>query len=348
MRIAIIGAGFFGATAALKLSKSHDVDLFEKKKDILNGASKINQFRFHLGFHYPRSKKTLDEIKVSYKLFSNFFSNKVFESTLNYYGVANKGSKISYSLYLKILKKFNLKFKITNLKFDQVSNLILTDEKVLNYFKFKKIMKKKLKQSKVKLYLNTKFKKNQINDYDKIIICTYSSNNEVLNNFTETKNLKKNRYELVEKIVVKLPNKYRKKSYVIIDGKFVCLDPYLGTNYHLLSDVKHSKIEVIKKKKPIFKSIKKKYLNDKLHKNLKISNFKKFINHSSNYLPFLSEAKYIGSMFIVRALKLNVEKTDERTGEIQQVNNKFISVFSGKWNTCVYVANKLNKLLSND
>ena len=143
-----------------------------------------------------------------------------------------------------------------------------------------------------------------------------------------------------------MPIKYRKKSYVIIDGKFVCLDPYLGTNYHLLSDVKHSKIEVIRKNKPAFKSNKKKYLNDKLHKNLKISNFKKFIKHSSSYLPFLNKAKYIGSMFIVRALKLNVEKTDERTGEIQQINKKFISVFSGKWNTCVYVANKLNKLLS--
>ena len=34
MKIAIIGAGFFGATAALKLSKYHDVDLFEKKNDI--------------------------------------------------------------------------------------------------------------------------------------------------------------------------------------------------------------------------------------------------------------------------------------------------------------------------
>jgi len=83
MKIAIIGAGFFGATAALKLSKYHDVDLFEKKKDILNGASKINQFRFHLGFHYPRSKKTLNEIKSSYKLFINFcnFSTKYNFST---------------------------------------------------------------------------------------------------------------------------------------------------------------------------------------------------------------------------------------------------------------------------
>ncbi len=345
MRIAIIGAGFFGTTAALKLSKNHDVDLFENKKDILNRASKINQFRFHLGFHYPRSKKTLDEIKSSYKLFINFFSNKVFEKTSNYYGVSNKGSKISYSSYLKILKKFNLKFKVTKNKFKNVSNLLLTDEKVLNYFKFKEIVKKKLKKSRVNLYLNTEFNKKKVNDYDKIIICTYSANNKILNYLSKVKNTKKNRYELIEKIVIKLPNKYRKKSYVIIDGKFVCLDPYLGTKYHLLSDVKYSKIEVIKKKHPIFKSIKKKYLNDKINKNLKISNFKKFINHSSYYLPFLKDAKYIGSMFIVRALKLNVEKTDERTGEIQQIDKKFISVFSGKWNTCVYTANKLNKLL---
>ena len=346
MRIAIIGAGFFGATAALKLSKSHDVDLFEKKKDILNGASKINQFRFHLGFHYPRSKKTLDEIKSSYNLFINFFSNQVFEKTQNYYGVAEKKSKISYSSYLKILKKFKLKFKITKLKFKNVSNLLLTDEKILNYFKFKKILKNKLKKSNVKLYLNTQFQNNQIKDYDKIIICTYSANNELLNNFLKIKKVKKNRYELVEKIIVKLPSEYKNKSYVVIDGKFVCLDPYLGTNYHLLSDVKNSKIEVIKKNKPLFRSFKRKFLNDRIHKNLKISNFKKFIKHSSHYLPFIKKAKYIGSMFIVRALKLNVEKTDERTGEIQKINKKFISVFSGKWNTCVYVANKLNKFLS--
>ena len=346
MKIAIIGAGFFGTTAALKLSKHHDVDLFEKKKDILNGASKINQFRFHLGFHYPRSKKTLNEIKSSYKLFINFFSNKVFEKTSNFYGVSNKGSKISYKSYLKILKRFNLKYKVTNQKFDNISNLLLTNEKVLNYFKFKQIIKNKLKNSGVNIYFNTQLKKNQVNNYDKIIICTYSANNKILSNLSRVKKPKKNRYELIEKIVIKLPRKYKKKSYVIIDGKFVCLDPYLGTNYHLLSDVKYSKIEVIKKNNPIFKSQKKKYLNDKINKNLKISNFRKFIKHSSYYLPFLKNAKYIGSMFVVRALKLNVEKTDERTGEIQQINNKFISVFSGKWNTCVYVANKLNKLLS--
>ena len=60
----------------------------------------------------------------------------------------------------------------------------------------------------------------------------------------------------------------------------------------------------------------------------------------------LKDAKYIGSYFVVRTLKKNVEKTDERTGEIQIIDQKFISVLSGKWNTCVHVANKINKILS--
>lgn len=346
MKIAVIGAGFFGSTIAIKLSKKHTVDLFEKQNDILNNASKINQFRFHLGYHYPRSYKTLKEINSSYKLFINFFSHKVLGNTKNYYAVANEGSKVNYKNYLKILKKFRLNYKISKTKFPQISNLILTNEKILNYFKFKNILKKKILNSDVNLLLNTELKRQDIKRYDKIIVCTYSSNNQIIENLAKKKNLTKHKYELIEKIIVKLPKKYKQKSYVVVDGKFVCLDPYLGTKYHLLSDVKYSKIEVIEKYKPFFISSKKRYLNNTIIKNLKISNFKKFIKHSSYYLPFLKEAKYVGSFFTIRTLKLNVEKTDERTGNIDNIDKKFLSVLSGKWNTCVHVANRLNKLLS--
>ena len=210
-----------------------------KKKDILNKASKINQFRFHLGYHYPRSKKTLKEINSSYRLFIKFFSNSVFDKTTNYYAVANKNSKVSFNNYLKILKKFKLRFKILNKKFPKISNLILSEEKVLNYFKFKKILKKKLEKSRVNLYLNKELKKKDIHKYDKIIICTYSQNNTILEKLSSPKKLEKKRYELIEKIIIKLPKKFKNDSYVIVDGKFVCLDPYLGTKYHLLSDVKN-------------------------------------------------------------------------------------------------------------
>jgi len=346
MKIAIIGAGFFGTTIAIKLSKTHSVHLYEKQNDILNQASKINQFRFHLGYHYPRSKNTLIEINNSHKMFNEFFSNKVFENTKNYYSVSKKKSKITFKKYINILNKFKLYYRISKTKFPETSNLILTREKILNYFKFKKILRQKLKNSNVKTYFKRELKKKDLNKYDKVIVSSYSSNNQILDKLGVSKNLTKHRYELIEKILIKLPKKYQKISHVVVDGKFVCLDPYLGTKYHLLSDVKYSKIEIIKKIFPLFRSTKKKYIDNKIHRNLKKSNFNKFISHGSKYLPFLKKAKYIGSYFVIRTLKENVEKTDERTGEIQIINQKFISVLSGKWNTCVHVADKIHKILS--
>ena len=43
----------------LQSNGNYDVDLYEKEKTILCGASRANQMRFHLGYHYPRSLKTL-------------------------------------------------------------------------------------------------------------------------------------------------------------------------------------------------------------------------------------------------------------------------------------------------
>ena len=100
MKIAIIGAGFFFNNCS-KVERTGN--LYEKEINILNGASKVNQFRFHMGFHYPRSQRTIKEIKSSYKLFLNFYSNRVFGKTKNYYAVSNKGSKTSYNKFLKTI-----------------------------------------------------------------------------------------------------------------------------------------------------------------------------------------------------------------------------------------------------
>ena len=47
MKIAIIGSGFYGCSLAIILSKKNQVDVYEKEKDIFNGASSCNQFRYH-------------------------------------------------------------------------------------------------------------------------------------------------------------------------------------------------------------------------------------------------------------------------------------------------------------
>ena len=341
MKIAVIGSGFYGSTLALLLSKDHEVELYEKENTIFNGASSSNQFRFHSGYHYPRSQKTVNEINKSKDDFVSFFGKKIFEKTVNYYPVAKEG-KINFKKYEKFLKKNKLPYKKINLfkKVSTIENSILTNEKILNFFKTKKFLLKNIKKKNIKLILNKEFKKKYLVKYDKIIVATYSNNNRVLNSLG-IKNLKIFKYQLVEKIVIKLPKKYKKKSFVVIDGDFVCVDPFLGTNYHLLSDVKLSKLETVISKFPRFKSYKSKFLNKGIIKNINISKFYSFINRSSKYLPFLKNSKYIGSMYVVRALKKNVEKTDERTSSVYFHNKKIISIFSGKWNNCIYLGKNL-------
>ena len=341
MKVAIIGSGFFGITLGLILSKKYNVDIYEKEEKILCGASSANQFRFHLGYHYPRSQKTIIEINKSKNLFILFYGDQIFGKTFNYYLVAIK-SRVNYEKY----KKFLIKNKLFYLKKDLFINnkfiekTIITNEKILNIFNFKKIILNKIKKSKLNLKLKTEFNKKNIKEYDKIIVTTYSNNNLVLKKLG-IKKLQDYKFELVEKILIKLPKQYLKKSFVVIDGNYVCVDPYLGTKYHLLSDVKLSKLETQIGKFPIFKNKNRIYLNKGIIKNIRISRFEKFIDRSSSYLPFLKNAKYIGSMFVVRTIKKDKEKTDERTSSIHFHSKKILSVLSGKWNNCVYLAKKL-------
>ena len=347
MKIAIIGSGFFGSSLAMILSKNHQIDLYEKKNELMCGASRANQFRFHSGYHYPRSQKTVKEIKKYKKIFTNYFGLRIFNQTQNYYSIAAKNSKVSINQYIKFLKKNDLYFKeYRNSKFfsNEISSSFRVKEKILNYFSIKEIIKKKITKMNINLKLNNQLKKKNLKDYDKVIICKYSNNNKILKSFG-INNLKKYKYELVEKIIISLPQNYKKKSFVVLDGNFVCVDPYLGTKYHLLSDVKFSKLEIINSHIPNFKHKNKRFLNKGIIKNKNYSNFEKFKKNSSKYLPFIRHAKYIGSYYVVRMLKTNVENTDERVNAINVINKKLITVLSGKWNTCVGLAQEIKKLL---
>ena len=139
-KIAIIGAGIYGCTLALILNKKFDVYLFEKRNDILNGVSKMNQFRFHLGYHYPRSSKTINEVQNQHREFLKFYGTNIYGQSKNYYSVPRDKTKINFQRYLNILKKNKLYYKKvykSNYISNKIKGLILTDEKVLDYFKFR-------------------------------------------------------------------------------------------------------------------------------------------------------------------------------------------------------------------
>ena len=57
----------------------------------------------------------------------------------------------------------------------------------------------------------------------------------------------------------------------------------------------------------------------------------------------MDKAKFVGSFYLIRAIELNKENTDERLNRIDFVNKKIITLFSGKWNTSITTAKELLK-----
>lgn len=343
MRFAIIGGGFFGIAAALEIKKKFknaELDLFEKKSDLLLSTSGKNQFRCHMGYHYPRSKITIRECLDSYSSFKDNLSN-TFLTSKNYYAISKKNSKINFNDYLDVLSDMNLKFDIVKPNFfkrDTVQGVIEVPEKIINISKVRNILKSKLYSENVNVFYNVNIKINDhfMKSYDHVVLTTYSENNENIKNI---KGIKKDKifYQLVEKIVVKPPKNLVKKSIVILDGSFFCIDPYETKNLSILGSVKNS---VIKDANKIYANdiLQHKHLDKYLVNDSKNSQFKKIKSDFCNVFKNFEKTKYFKSFYTIRSTYKN--KNDDRITKIIPYKNLSI-IHSGKWINCFMAGKKL-------
>ena len=124
MKIAVIGSGISGLSAAHFLSKKHKVDLFEKKNHFGGHSytveiSKNNSndlISIDLGFivfnktNYPNLIKLFNSLGVSYEKSNMSFSVSVKNSNIEYSGsglrglFANKHNILSYN-FLKMIRE---------------------------------------------------------------------------------------------------------------------------------------------------------------------------------------------------------------------------------------------------
>jgi len=78
LNIAIVGAGWYGCHLALSLLQAgHEVTLFEATDSTISGASRKNQNRLHLGFHYPRNYPTREQSRDGFEWFQEHYSHLV-------------------------------------------------------------------------------------------------------------------------------------------------------------------------------------------------------------------------------------------------------------------------------
>tara|TARA_B100000242_G_C43003086_1_gene466096 strand:- start:173 stop:1228 length:1056 start_codon:yes stop_codon:yes gene_type:complete len=344
--IAIVGAGIFGTTSAIRLAgKGHKCTIYEKKDSILSCASRVNQYRFHRGYHYPRTVETVKQLNKTSKRFQEEYGEAINFDLTNIYALAKEKSLVNLDQYIDFLEVNSLSYKILDshlsLKRDMFSAIFEVQEGLINFSIIKKIIGERINKCKnLNIKLNTTFHKQFSDKYDFVIICTYGFSSNLLP--YEMK--KKYKFQLIEKPVVKPHKSLNNQSIVIVDGPFMCIDPLLGTSYSVLGNVKHAVYQSSCGYEPesIPSTVDITPWED-IKKSSK-SRFQMFIDHGKEYIKNFEKCEFKYSMSGYRVINPNREKTDDRPTYINNCG-KFFEISSGKIDTCSWTADHLAKLI---
>ncbi len=358
--IAVLGAGFFGIMAAIKLAeRGFIVTIFDKNKDIMLGASYINQNRIHLGYHYPRSEETAKSSFIYQKAFCNLFKDCVVTNFDHYYCVAKKNSLVNGQQYKDFCKKLDLPFieefpqNITCSK-EEIETCLKVPEHIYDANKLRELLRTQiLNEDTIILTLSTevtaiknggkgfeitstKDGKIQKSKFDAIVNATYSNINKMA--LMAGFSVKDYQYELCEVPIVKVPWEIR-TGCGIMDGPFFGILPFGFSNNYMLYDVEISVIERFVGKLPTFKhSIS--YYDETPRKEERI---KTYLNKAKKYIKEMDKCKYLYSAYITRIVLPNRDKDDARPTEIVFHGQGFWSIFSGKLSAAIPASEKITE-----
>jgi len=351
-KIVIVGAGIFGITTAIKLAENgYSVKIFEKNRNIFSAASGINQYRLHRGYHYPRGPDTAQSCKENVGDFYNEYDSSVIYNTEQHYCISRRDSFVTAEEYIDFCGKIGLNYREQYpifLRENSVDICIKVDEHLFDLKKLIYLIKKKIAKLPIKIEFGIQAEEKHLAKYDYSIIATYTYNNHFLSDFPERE--RKYQFELCEKPVARLPIQYRGKGIVVMDGPFLCFDPYGNTGLHVMGHVEHAihQTNIGLEPAPLENDNFKTLLNNGIVENPSITNFPLFINAATEFFDGIEKAEHVGSMFTYRTVLPFMDDTDERPTIVEKVADDRILLFSGKIPTCIDAAKQVVQLISVD
>lgn len=319
----IIGGGFYGCLIAEFLKrKFHRVALLEKEDGLLKRASYANQARIHNGYHYPRSLLTATRSRVNFPKFVRDFRSAVDKDFTKIYAISKIASKVNSDQFVKFCKRINAPIKPASDKIqglfnkDFIEEAFVVKEYAFNALGLRSIVRKRLNSSNVKIFFKTNVRKVTQKDKDQLLVhtasgktfctkllfnCTYTNINSILKESGLP--IIDFRHEVTEMAIIKIPDHLKKFGVTVMDGPFFSVMPFPSLKTHSLSHVRYTPHSSW--------SDKKEYKNPDMLRGFKLkSNFPFMIRDAARFIPSLSGAKYLSSIYEFKTL-LPINEIDD-------------------------------------
>lgn len=317
--VIVVGGGFYGCAIAIFLADCYkNVVILEKEKDLLTRASYKNQARVHNGYHYPRSFLTASRSHANHSKFTRDYKEAIEKNVKMVYAIASNLSKTSARQFEKFADQLGSPLTPAEEKITRYFNPNLiekiyeVEEKVFNAGKLRDILKKRLKEKRIKVKTKCnvlRITKNEnglvlkiAKDDDifakQVYVCAYSGINDLL----EKSKLPvlPLKHELTEMPLIKVPDELKGFGITVMDGPFFGVMPFPDKGLHTIHHVRYTPRDTWLEP------------DEKKSNQKPKSNYMFMIKDAQRYIPIMKKAKYKGSLYEVRTVLLKSEASDSR------------------------------------
>ena len=233
----------------LKTRGLDSIAIVDESSHLLSRASKVNQARVHMGYHYPRSLRTALSSKHNAAKFKDEYSEAVSQDLTAIYAVAKCQSKTSARYFESFSKRNGLKLETLGADVNgfanpsRIESVYSVEEGIFDYEKLRSIVQQKVTNAGIKVLLGRKVtsisrlgddlwdvtvttqgEPDQKFQSKYVFNCTYSNLNAIQSMVSSERVPLK--HELAEIVLVKVPRKFENLAITVMDGPFFSLVPF--------------------------------------------------------------------------------------------------------------------------
>lgn len=318
----VVGGGFYGCALALHLkTRNERVLLLEREDGLLKRASFVNQARVHNGYHYPRSLLTAIRSHINYRRFKQDYAYAIDDSFEKVYAIAKNGSKTSAAQYRHVAEAIGAPIipapdrikKLFNP--EMIEEAFLVEECAFDAIKLRDVMMERMESCGVGIEYKCEVNfiadglrvhfGDWVHNAGQIFLCAYSQTSAILERSSLP--LLPLKHEMTEVCLIEPPAELKHLGITVMDGEFFSTMPFPPSGTHSLTHVRWTPhAEWLDTSDPLEPDPR-----PLLGSTVK-TNYQRMADDAYAYLPCMSDAKHVKSLFDVKTVLQSNEVDDGR------------------------------------